>query len=169
MRGMPSLKDIKPSVRRFASELATRWPKLGRSLRVKQDGHFEAVLAAPKESQARVLVCLSSGKGDVWLGLGVPQAFYPVETTSELLKVVELLLTDAVVFAVTHRGTSWTGTTLLAAGRLPELEPGETCHLYSWSGRKDLVVTRPVAPARGRRAGGEAAKGLKRGHHIRQG
>jgi hypothetical protein len=144
MMRTPSLNDIKPSVRAFAGKLTAKWPKLGKTLRVKQDGHFEAFLAAPKGSQARVLVCLSSGKGDVWLRFGMPRAFFPVETTSELVKVVNLVLTDAVVFAITYRGTSWTGTTLLAAGRLPELDPGETCHLYSWSGRKDLVVTRPA-------------------------
>jgi hypothetical protein len=119
---------------------------------VKQDGHLQANLVAPKGSQARVLVCLSSGVSDVWVGLGIPQAFYPVETTSELLRVVNLLLTDGAAFALTHRGPSWTGTTLVAAGELPQLALGETCHLYSWSGKNDLVITRPAKAARNRRA-----------------
>jgi hypothetical protein len=65
-----SLGDIKPSVRKFAVRLTAKWPRFRRSLHVKQDGHFEATLAAPKGSQARVLVCLSSGDRDIWLRLG---------------------------------------------------------------------------------------------------
>jgi hypothetical protein len=147
-----SLEDIKPSVRKFAVKLTAKWPRFSSSLRVKQDGNFEGTLVAPKGSQARVLVCLSSGDSDVWLGLGIPQAFYPVETTSELVRIVELLLADGAVFAITHRESSWTGTTLLGAGLLPKLEPRETCHVYSWSGKNDLVVTRPARAVRGRRA-----------------
>jgi hypothetical protein len=143
--------SLHPIARRFSAVLLRRWPAFRDTFRVRPGGHFEAVLKAPAASRAVALVCSTSGDGDAWVRLGPPNAFYAVDTPSELIEVVGALLAGAVSFAVSERRGRWTGTTLVRTGALPQIEPGERCRLYSWSGDHDLDVTRPVLSAGGAR------------------
>lgn len=104
---------------------------------------MEAAVLAPAGSRAVALVCTTSGDGDIWLRFGVPHAFYSVDGVGELKKVVKAILSEKALFAVSERNGAWTGTTLMPPSTLPEIEPGETCRLYSWSGSSDLDISRP--------------------------
>lgn len=137
-------EGLNPVARRVEAALVKNWPKFRRKLRALAGGHFEAALLAPTGSRAVALVCTTSGDGEVWLRLGVPRAFYSVNSVVELKKVVKAILSEKVLFAVTEHDGTWTGTTLLPPSTLPQIEPGETCRLYSWSGSKDLDIFRPV-------------------------
>jgi hypothetical protein len=56
---------------------------------------------------------------------------YSVDSRTEMAFVVRQLLSDKALFVTTHRGTGWTGTTLLRRGSSPRLRRGETARMIS--------------------------------------
>ena len=71
----------------------------------RSDGEFEASVRAPRGSKARALV-VSTWRGDLWVRFGLPNAFYGVESRSELAFVVRALVSERALFVVTYQTMS---------------------------------------------------------------
>lgn len=132
-------RRLKTTARRARGWIVEAFPKCAEAVVAKDDGELELAIAAPRSSKAKHLV-LFTWKGQLWVRLAVPNACYPVDDAAELRRVVDLIQKERVVFAVTYSGDAWSGTTLLPVRRPPELAPGETAHLISWSGRHDSIL-----------------------------
>jgi hypothetical protein len=117
-------------------------------------GHFEASIAAPAGSQAGAIIVRTAHKGDIWVHFVPGQMWYPVNDAAEMLKVVDLLLRDKVLFVRTVNAQGeWSGTTLTSRIEDVKVQAGETATVLSWSGLRDGVVQAPVRkPARKRKA-----------------
>ena len=109
--------------------------------RFDKTGEFEAILRAPRGSRAGVLV-ISTFQGNLWIRFSFPYMSYSVDSRAEMALVVRQLLSDKALFVTTHRGSKWTGTTLIRRGESPKLRRGETARVISWSGRFDNVTER---------------------------
>ena len=88
-----------PTSRRFAKAFVGRFPRFAERIVVLPGGDFDAVLLAPRNSKARVLVC-QCRSDDVWIRLGLPHSFYSVDSTRELVGIVGGLLKDEVQFVL---------------------------------------------------------------------
>jgi hypothetical protein len=130
------LKTTAQRARRWIAEVLPHWLEI---IVARDNGELELAVRAPRGSRAGHLVVFT-WKGQLWVRLSAPNACYPVDGAAELRHVVGQLQKDKVVFAVTYSGGAWAGTTLLPWRRAPELAPGESAHLISWSGRRDSVV-----------------------------
>ena len=64
-----------------------------------ETGEFEASVPAPRNSQAGHLV-VSIHKGNIWIRLAIPHAFYLVDDTSEMVRIIDAFLSDEVFFAI---------------------------------------------------------------------
>jgi hypothetical protein len=96
-------------------------------------------------------VCQARGD-DVWVRLGPPHAFYSVDSTREMIKVIDALLGDDVHFVVLSRQRQWSGTTLVPRGARPAQRVGESARIISWTGKFDRRLraprrSRPYVPA----------------------
>ena len=126
----------------FAQLVAT-WiradiPQCESVVRFGADGELKVVLPAPRGSRAGELIILTD-KGNLWIGLGVRDALYAIDSRRELASVAKQLLNDRVLFVVTHKGQSWIETTLIRRGRRRSPKSGETVQLVSWSGGFDQL------------------------------
>src|SRR4030095_3498766 len=98
----------------------------------RSDGEFEASVRAPRGSKVRALV-ISTWRGDLWVRFAPPNAFYGVESRSELAFIVRQLLSECALFVVTYRGHVWSGTPVVTRRKSPEVKRGEKAHVLSWT------------------------------------
>jgi hypothetical protein len=143
--------ELSAVARPFANALLRRWPDIRATMRILPGGDFEATIRALARARAQALVCLTHGP-DVWIRLKPPQTFYPVSSPRELLRLVSAITRDRAFIAVLNQGKKWSGTTLVKSGCLPDIQPGESCAIYSWSGAHDLDIARPPLRRRSSKA-----------------
>jgi hypothetical protein len=142
---MTALDEFNPRVRRFATALLRYFPEFGENLQVLPGGHFSSSIPAPPRSKARGLRCTSVDGGDVWIQLGLRNAFYLVDNVPEMRRVLRTLLSDSVGFVLISRNRKWTGTTLVhldTSDALPAVRVGDIARVISWSGARDRLVRR---------------------------
>jgi hypothetical protein len=143
-----TLDELNPKARRFAAALLRDFPKFRENLQLLPGGHFSASVSAPARSKARGLRCISVDGGDVWIQLGLRNAFYPVGSVPEMRRVLRILLSDTVGFAFVSRNRTWVETTLVhLEPRVapPKLRVGDTARIISWSGTRDHLFRRSAA------------------------
>jgi hypothetical protein len=96
---------------------------------------------APEGSRAGALVVCTGDDGDIWVHFAPAQMWYAVDDEEEMLRVVELLLRDGLLFVRTVDAKAvWTGTTLVKRAEDVKLGEGEAATVLSWSGRRDQAV-----------------------------
>ena len=125
---------------RASAAILGRHPDWAPHVGTRGDGDLELAVPAPEGSDAGHLVVFTDAGEHLWVRFAPPSMCYAVDDEAELLWVVDQLVADAAVFVSTWRGAEWTGTTLIAPGQEPELEPGEDAHIVSWSGAYDRRV-----------------------------
>lgn len=134
-----SQSNMSPVARRFVKALVGKFPQFQRHLCVLPNGDFEAYITAPRTSKAGALVCLSHGS-DVCVRFALPRAVYAVDSTKELVTIVEQLLRNELVFVLLSTQRKWSGTTLSKRSDRPVQGAGESARLISWSGKFDRYI-----------------------------
>jgi hypothetical protein len=134
---MRKIDKLNPLARRMADALLRDFPKFRRRLEVLAGGDFRTHVVAPKGSSAHGLRVCTANAQDTWVQIGVPNAFYSVDTEQELLEVVAGLLSDELQFAVKDKVGRWCETTLVRDAEDLPLRKGERGRTYSWSGKRD--------------------------------
>lgn len=109
---------MSPTARRFAKALVSKFPQFRRQLCVLPNGDVEAYITAPRTSKAGALVCLSHGS-DVCVRFAPPRAVYVIDSTKELVSIVEQLLSNELVFVVLSKQRTLSGTTLIRRSDRP--------------------------------------------------
>ena len=109
-------------------------PTFGFVRRRRNDGEFEAFIPAPAGSQAGYLIVFTY-RGDLWVRFDQPNMCYAVESRAELASVVRGLVSERVLFMVSHRRGAWSRTTLIR--RIPKTARSGAARLVSWTGRYD--------------------------------
>ena len=66
-----------------------------------------------------------------------PYTCYAADDESELVSLIQQLITDQIVFKVTMKGDDWVETTLARPQEESESLPGESVRFTSWSGKLD--------------------------------
>lgn len=130
---------MSPTARRFAKALVGKFPQFRRQFCVLPNGDFEAYIMAPRISKAGALVCLSHGS-DVCVRFALPRTVYAINSTKELVSIVEQLLSNELVFVVLSKQRTWSGTTLVRRNDSPVRRVGESARLISWSGKFDRYI-----------------------------
>lgn len=130
---------MSPTARRFVKALVGKFPQFQRHLCVLSNGDFETYITASRTSKAGALVCLSRGS-DVWVRFAPPRAVYAVDSTKELVAIVEQLLNNELVFVLLSKQRKWSGTTLSRRGDRPVQGADESARLISWSGKFDRYI-----------------------------
>ena len=72
-----------------------------------------------------------------------PNMCYSVDDETEMLDVIQKILSETALFAVVMRGDEWVGTTLIRRGEstdAPKLGRNEAAHIVSWSGNYDQII-----------------------------
>jgi hypothetical protein len=132
------LEGLNPFARGVATALLAAPPSFGKSLRLLDQGHFEASLPAPSASQAGAVVVCTAHDNDIWIHLAPPQMWYAIDDEGEMLSVVEQFLSDEVLFVrVLDKSGAWLETTLMRASDELTVQDGEHVVALSWSGSLD--------------------------------
>lgn len=139
---------MSPTARRFVKALVGKFPQFRRTLCVLPNGDFEAYIRAPRTSKAGALVCLSHGS-DVWVRFAPPRAVYAIDSTKELVTIVEQLMTNEIVFVLLSKQRKWSGTTLSRGSARPVQGVGESARIISWSGKFDRYIRASPKPKTG--------------------
>lgn len=138
---MKVLKSLYPAAQRVCERLIAAYPQFGAAIEPSGNSHFEASIPAPEGSQAGALVVCMAENGDVWVHFALPQMWYPIENEEEMLKILDLLLRDEVLFVRTvDANGNWLGTTLVCDTEDVEVQADEVATVLSWSGRRDDLV-----------------------------
>ena len=140
---------MSPTARRFVKALVGKFPQFQRHLCVLPNGDFEAYIVAPRTSKAGALVCLSHGS-DVWVRYAPPRAVYAIDSTKELVTIVEQLMSNEIVFVLLSKQRKWSGTTLSRRSDRPVQGVGESVRIISWSGKLDRYIRASRKPGIGR-------------------
>ena len=120
--------------------LIGRHPDWEPYLGTRGDGNLEAAVPAPPGSRAGHLIAFSDAGEHLWVRFSPPTMCYGVDSEDEMLSVIEDILSERTAFVTTWRGAKWTGTTLIATGEYPVVDPGEVAVVVSWTGAYDMIV-----------------------------
>jgi|SRR5579864_1945980 len=140
---MPNVDSLNPLARRAWIALIAAYPEWAQYFGMRGKDDLEAAVPAPVGSSAGHLVVFTAEGHDLWIRFCPPSMSYSVNDVTEMLDVIEQLLSETALFAVVMRGNEWTGTTLIRQGKpedLPQLGPNEVAHIVSWSGRYDQIT-----------------------------
>ena len=134
------IERLNPLARRMAVALIAKHPAFNRRLTVLEAGDFRSEIRAPRGSNAFGL-CVSTVNGtDTYVQFGFPDAFYPIDSAGELVRIVSGLLADKVMFVVISKNGKWAGTTLTRRPKLVKLKRLEEARIISWSGANHLKI-----------------------------
>ncbi len=118
---MPLQRNLNKLVRKVAETLSERYPKFRHSKIVPETGKFEASVPAPRNSRAGHPM-VSIHKGNIWIRLAIPHAFYLVDDTSEMVRIIDAFLSDDVFFAIVTFRRKWVETTLVRRNAAVDVE-----------------------------------------------
>ncbi len=140
-------KRIKPDrpltaiARRIRKSVLTRHPSW--KLHECSDNQDLCIyVPAPRASKIEALQ-ITTYRQDIWVGFvgaNLRNAFYAVDNSRELLRIVELLLNDAAMFLITERGSKWIETTLVGPNDRISVKARTKVTIFSWSGKFDRVI-----------------------------
>ncbi len=134
---MPLQRNLNKLVRKVAETLSERYPKFRHSKIVPETGKFEASVPAPRNSRAGHPM-VSIHKGNIWIRLAIPHAFYLVDDTSEMVRIIDAFLSDDVFFAIVTFRRKWVETTLVRRNAAVDVDSkAGTVQVISWSGQHD--------------------------------
>jgi hypothetical protein len=143
--------ELNPLARRVRDVLLDRYPEWAGYVESVANGDLELAVPAPRGSRAGHLVVSTARGHDTWIRYSPPRMFYPVESDTHLVAVVDALLSDRAFFLVVSNGDEWIETTLLRPGEEPVLAEGQVADVVSWSGLNDRIVTYMAAGSARRR------------------
>jgi hypothetical protein len=101
------------------------------------DGDIQIEVPAPIGSKAGSLVIFTARGEDVWVRFSPAYVVCAVDDETELVDVMKQLVSERAVFAVILEDGQRTETTLLKPNQAPELKPGQSAQVVSWSGTYD--------------------------------
>lgn len=140
---MSDIDLLNPLARRVWAALVGAHPEWDGLCGICGEDDLEVAISAPVGSKAGQLVVFTAGGKDLWIRFSPSSMCYSVDSETEMLSVIQELLTEIALFAVVMRGDEWVGTTLVRrgmAGDVPQLGPNEVAHVVSWSGRYDQTI-----------------------------
>jgi hypothetical protein len=100
---------------------------------------LELDLPSKNNSNFGGLVIQITADKDIWIRNYQKYSAYSVDTTEELLKIVEGIFTDDILWVIGFKDTEWIETTLIKNGEDIETEKGVTYNILSWSGKADKI------------------------------
>jgi hypothetical protein len=128
---------LNPLARNVAQKLFRAFPQFRTGQIIREDGELEAGLPAPEGSHAGHLVVFTNA-GDLWVRLALPYAFYGVDDTRELIKIINGVLADDIFFVVVTARRKWLETTLVGREVSVKLDSTNgSVMVISWSGQHD--------------------------------
>ena len=119
------------------ARLVAEYPEWEHYFGVLEGGDLEVAIPAPSGSKAGHLVISTNLGEDRWIRYSHPRMVYSVDDDDEMIRIIQCLLAEKALFAVTMKGEEWAGTTLLRPSDSPELEPGQMVKIVSWTGALD--------------------------------
>lgn len=138
---MQLLESLNPTARRVATTLFRAYPKFADGFEALEKGHFEASIPAPHGSHAGALVGRTAQQNDIWVRLAPPQMWYSVDEDDELIRILDRILRDELLFArVVDETGAWVQTTLVHSTEDLDLDHGQIATFVSWSGKRDDSV-----------------------------
>ena len=129
--------NLNPLAERTWQALLSKYPEWQQHFGTCGSDDLEVAVPVPLGSNAGHLVIFTASGEDVWLRFSPPHMCYGVDDESEMLGVIEQLLSEKILFVVIKQGENWAGTTLIRRGDSLELEKGQLAHIVSWSGSHD--------------------------------
>lgn len=136
---MNDISKLNASAAQVWRRLVNTYPDWEQYFGVLDGGDLEVAVPAPAGSKAGHLVISTNDGEDRWIRYDHPNMAYCVDDDDEMIRIVEFLLAEKVLFAVTMRGDEWTETTLVHPSDVLELAPGETIRIVSWTGALDRL------------------------------
>jgi len=77
-------------------------------------------------------------KGNIWVRISPPYAFYGVDDMAELVRIINDVLSDKACFVIVTYLRKWSETTLVRPNATPRLDSrAGTVQVISWSGKHD--------------------------------
>ncbi len=100
---------------------------------------LELDIASENNSNFGGLVIQTTADKDIWIRNYQKCSAYSVDTTSELIKIVEGIFSDDILWVIGFKDEEWIETTLVKNGADIETENGVTYNVLSWSGKSDRI------------------------------
>ncbi len=86
------------------------------------------------------LVIQTTVDKDIWIRSYPGYSAYCVDSIDELVKIVEGVLKDEILWVIAFKEEDWLETTLIKCNYEIEKENGVTYYIYSWSGTLDNII-----------------------------
>jgi hypothetical protein len=140
---MSDADQLNPLARKVWTALNSAYPGWAEFFGTRGEGDLEVAVPAPPGSKAGHLVVSTNRGEDLWVRFSPPSMAYAVDSETELLSVVDLLLTEAVLFVTVFQDNHCIETTLIRTtepGDIPHLKPDEVANVVSWTGRYDQTI-----------------------------
>ena len=100
---------------------------------------FELDIASENNSNFGGLVIQTTTDKDIWIRNYQKCSAYSVDTTSELIKIIEGIFSDDILWVIGFKDEEWIETTIVKNGADIETENGVTYKVLSWSGKSDRI------------------------------
>src|SRR5882724_5513735 len=107
----------------------SQFPEWDRYLEIQGSGDIELAVPAPSGSNAGNLIILTAKGTDIWIRYAPAHMSYAVDDEIELVNVAKQLLSEEASFMVTVENGKWAETTLVKAGQVPTIKPGQTAQV----------------------------------------
>ena len=85
------------------------------------------------------LVIQTTADKDIWIRNYHKYSAYSVDTTDELIKILEGVFADHILWVIGFNDNEWVETTLIKKVGKIETEKGVTYNVLSWSGKSDRI------------------------------
>lgn len=102
---------------------------------------LELEFPSPHKSSIGGLIIQTTDDNSIWIRNHQPCTAYLVDTTEEMLELIEDILSDTVFWAVGYKSNEWYETTLLSTLSQLEAENGVNYQILSWSGKHDQIIS----------------------------
>ena len=98
---------------------------------------LELDIASTNNSSFGGLVIQTTADKEIWIRNYHKCSAYSVETIEELIKIMEGVFTDDILWVIGFKDDAWIETTLIKREADIETEKGVTYNVFSWSGKFD--------------------------------
>jgi hypothetical protein len=107
-----------------------------------QSANFlELEIPSPHKSSMGGIIIQTSEDETIWLRIFPAASAYNVDTTEELISIIEGVFADKILWLICYKENEWFETTLINTSDNPFIESGSSYQLYSWSGKHDKTIT----------------------------
>ena len=84
------------------------------------------------------MIVQTTQDNQIWLRIHPACSGYNPDTVSELIQIMQEVMKDQIIWAISYKGDNWAETTLVRQTNDLESQPGLDYQLYSWSGKLDI-------------------------------